>query len=115
MTYFILPSYSNDYSNESVLSGDVLSSGKGLRDIFKMSEIVLQAASTLGATISIGFLQATLRNHINQFHLSDVSVGNKLKTGKGILVTGVTFRVYISLISVAFRKLLATLFNKIKN
>ena len=78
MTYLILPSYSNDYSDENILSGDVLSSGKGLRDILKVWEIVLQAASTLGATICIGFLQATLRNHINQFHLSDVLVGNKL-------------------------------------
>ena len=71
MTYLILPSY----SNESFTGNAEHVSNKGIMDILKVPDIFLQAVSTLGATIAIGFLQATLRNHIDQFKLSDASIG----------------------------------------
>ena len=77
MTYIILPSYTFNYGYEVISSDTVHRPRKGLKDILKLREIILQAASTLGATISIGFLLATLRNHINQFHLLDIFVGKK--------------------------------------
>ena len=78
MTYLVLPSNTLTFYNQDMSSDDLLNNRKGLRDIIKSRVIVLQAISTLSATICIGFLQATLRNHINQFHLSDAIVGKKI-------------------------------------
>ena len=71
IVYLILPSY----KCESPSDQNNVSNPHGLRDLFYVPEIPLQVISTLGATICIGFLQATLRYHIDQFHLSETSYG----------------------------------------
>ena len=71
LSYLTLPVYGNETYNDI----DDNAPRKGIRDILKVPDIFLQAVNTLGATISIGFLQATLRNHIDQFQLSDTLIG----------------------------------------
>ena len=71
IVYLILPSC----KNEAPSNQNNVSSTHGLRDLFNVPDIPLQVISTLGATICIGFLQATLRYHIDQFHLSETSYG----------------------------------------
>ena len=71
IVYLILPSY----KSEAPSNQNNVSNTHGLRDLFYVPEIPLQVISTLGATICIGFLQATLRYHIDQFHLSETSYG----------------------------------------
>ena len=71
MTYRVVPSHFNDpFSDRAQHVLNV-----GILDALKIPDIFLQALSTLSATISIGFLQATLRNHIGQFRLSESSIG----------------------------------------
>ena len=71
MTYFIIPSNDNLSSVQTI--EDVPQ--KGISDVLRIPDILIQVLSTLGATICIGFLQATLRNHIDQFQLSDTLIG----------------------------------------
>ena len=77
IVYLILPSYKSEAPSDQ----SNVSNRHGLRDLFYVPDIPLQVISTLGATICIGFLQATLRYHIDQFHLSETSYGkSEIKT-----------------------------------
>jgi len=69
LALFILPEY-QDYCREE------LADGKGILDAFKVPSVMFSALSVFGASISIGFLQATLEPHMRtQFHLSTMMVG----------------------------------------
>ena len=74
-TYIMLPSYLNKSAGSRASSNN---SKKGIVDALKVPDILLQATCTLGATISIGFLQATLQGHLSQFNLSDFLMGTNV-------------------------------------
>ena len=72
VTYIILPTYLNGTTVGRLNNNN---SKKGLWGALKVPEILLQATCTLGASISIGFLQATLQGHLSLFNLSDLVIG----------------------------------------
>lgn len=67
VTYCILPSY-NDFKGESESSGNIL-------QLMKVPSISLAAYAIMAASISIGFLQATLEPHLRPFGLSPFKLG----------------------------------------
>jgi hypothetical protein len=50
-------------------------SDKGLLSVLKVSPILLASFGVFSASISLGFLQATLEPHMRQFNLSPLSMG----------------------------------------
>ncbi len=76
MTYFVLPAkYDEDEANED---DSAQSEKKGMLDLLKIPSISLAAYSILNASITIGYIQATLEPHLRQFNLTPVTMGKKL-------------------------------------
>lgn len=69
MTHFVLPSKYDERSESEQ------SSRKGMLDLLKVPSIFLAAYSIICASITIGFIQATLEPHLRQFDLKPVTMG----------------------------------------
>lgn len=54
-------------------------SDKGLLAVLKISSIALASYSVFCASLSLGFLQATLEPHLRQFNLSPLTMGELIK------------------------------------
>jgi len=67
-TFFILPSYSDDFKAEQEPSG-------GMLQLLKVPSIALAAYAIIASSISIGFLQATLEPHLRPLELSPFQLG----------------------------------------
>jgi predicted MFS family arabinose efflux permease len=70
MTHFVLPSKYDERSAENELGKK-----KGMIDALKIPSIALAAYSILCASITIGYIQATLEPHLRQFNLTPVMMG----------------------------------------
>ncbi len=70
MTHFVLPS-----KYDEKVSDTEEGQRKGMLDALKIPAIALAAYSILCASITIGFIQATLEPHLRQFGLSPVMMG----------------------------------------
>ncbi|MCL4158758.1 UNVERIFIED_CONTAM: hypothetical protein GTU68_050739 [Idotea baltica] len=62
----LLPNTDND---------PILSSSKGMMSLLKLPPILLGAATVFGASLSIGFVQATLEPHLRSLNLSPLQLG----------------------------------------
>ncbi|XP_066990122.1 MFS-type transporter SLC18B1-like [Macrobrachium rosenbergii] len=67
LTYCVLPTY-GDFRGQSESSGNML-------QLMKVPSISLAAYAIMAASISIGFLQATLEPHLRSFDLSPFQLG----------------------------------------
>ena len=74
LTHFVLPKKYNETQQTDS------ESKKGMIDLLKVPSIALAAYSILCASITIGFIQATLEPHLRKFHLQPITIGKELLT-----------------------------------
>lgn len=71
MTHFVLPSKYDEPENVQK------NSDKGMMDLLKVPSILLASYSIFCASITIGFIQATLEPHMRQFITNPLIMGKK--------------------------------------
>lgn len=72
MTHFVLPArFDEEQDGED-------HNNTGMLDLLKVPRILFSAYSILCASVTIGYIQATLEPHLRQFGLSPVSIGESL-------------------------------------
>ena len=72
LTHFVLPKKYDEKQEEEENPGE---RKKGMIDLLKVPSIALSAYSILCASVTIGYIQATLEPHLRRFHLKPITMG----------------------------------------